>query len=74
MVWALEHKLLFVSLLSADKELLFGDWSESKGITKVARNSKWEQIAATLTARGAVFKDVKNLRKVCIYCLKTATI
>ena len=62
MVWSDESKLYFVSLLRDNKELLFGDWSPV--VTKVARNTKWQEIADLLTARGVIFKDVKSLRKV----------
>ena len=62
MVWSLENKCHFVRLLFEDKELLFGDWSTA--ITKEARTSKWNEIASKMAARGAAFKDVRQLRKV----------
>ena len=63
MGWSDEVKIYFVTLLRDNKELLFGDYSPI--VTKVARNTKWQEIADLLTARGAVFKDVRSLRKVC---------
>ncbi len=62
MVWSDENKEHFVLLLRDNKDLLFGDWSPS--VTKAARNRKWTEIASEMTARGAVFKDIRSLRKV----------
>ncbi len=65
MAWTTGQKLEFVQLLRDNKEVLFGEFSPS--VTKESKNRKWEEIADQMRAHGAVFKDIRNLRKVNIF-------
>ncbi len=62
MAWSTGQKLEFVLLLRDNKDILFGEFSPS--VTKEVKNRKWEEIANQMRAHGAIFKDIKNLRKV----------
>ncbi len=62
MAWTTGQKLEFVQLLRDNKEVLFGEFSPS--ITKETKSRKWEEVANHMRAHGAVFKDIRNLRKV----------
>ena len=58
----IREQSFFVSLLNAEKDLLFGDWNPA--ITNKARNTAWDMIANKMRAKGAVFQSVRQLRKV----------
>ena len=62
MAWTTGQKFEFVLLLRENKDILFGEFSPS--LTKEVKNRKWEEIANQMRAHGAVFKDIRNLRKV----------
>jgi len=68
MVWSEENKEHFVLMLRDKQDLLFGDWSPS--VTKAARAKKWNEIALEMKAWGAVFKDIRSLRKAFLNCKK----
>lgn len=74
----LNSKRVLVSLVNENKELLFGAFDDSKGVTREAKSKAWQSIASKLGSmkinlisentdwsylRDGIWRNMKNMAK-----------